>query len=156
MSESLNPLGSVLLVEDSPDDAVLTVRAFNRHKFCSAIDVVTDGLEALDFLFARGMHAGRKGMPLPRLVVLDLNLPKLDGIGVLRAIREEPATRLLPVVVLTSSRLEQDLTGAYTEGANSFLVKPIDFVEFVESARVLGHYWLTMNQHPPALRKGHA
>ena len=140
----------ILLVEDNPDDAILTVRAFKRSNLLHPIFVVQDGIEALDFLFARGDFTYRAGAPLPKLVVLDLKLPRLDGLGVLKAIRAEPRTRLMPVVVLTSSSEAQDLILAYGLGANSYLLKPIDFETFVEAARVLGNYWLMLNQPAPA------
>ena len=139
----------ILLVEDNPDDATLTLRAFKRSHVMNTIVVARDGIEALDFLFARGTYADRAGMPLPTLVILDLKLPKLDGLGVLRAIRADERTRLLPVVILTSSKEEQDLISGYSLGANSYVRKPVDFVEFAEAVKVLGIYWLMMNQSPP-------
>ena len=143
-------LEGILLVEDNPDDAILTVRAFKRSNLLHPIFVVQDGVEALDFLFARGDFAYRAGTPLPKLVVLDLKLPRLDGFGVLKAIRADRRTRLMPVVILTSSGEEQDLISGYALGANSYLLKPIDFETFVETARVVGNYWLTLNQPAPA------
>ncbi|MEP6873358.1 MAG: response regulator [Burkholderiales bacterium] len=139
----------ILLVEDNPDDVTLTLRAFSRSHVMNTIAVARDGIEALDYLFARGTHADRAGSPLPTLIILDLKLPKLDGLGVLRAIRADERTRLLPVVILTSSREEQDLISGYSLGANSYVRKPVDFVEFAEAVRVLGIYWLMMNQSPP-------
>lgn len=139
----------ILLVEDSPDDVALTLRAFKRSHVMNTIAVARDGIEALDFLFARGTHADRAGVPLPTLIILDLKLPKLDGLGVLKAIRADDRTRLLPVVILTSSKEEQDLISGYSLGANSYVRKPVDFVEFTEAVRVLGIYWLMMNQSPP-------
>ena len=144
-------LNTVLLVEDNSDDAVLTVRAFKRSNPAHPIFVVQDGIEALDFLFARGAFGARAGAALPKLVVLDLKLPRLDGLGVLKAIRNEPCTRLVPVVILTSSSERRDLAAGYALGANSYLLKPIDFEQFVATARVLGDYWLMMNQPAPAL-----
>ena len=108
-----------------------------------------DGVEALDFLFARGAHAGRAGEPPPTLVVLDLKLPRLDGLGVLKAIRADARTRFMPVVILTSSQEERDLISGYELGANSYVRKPVDFNEFLEAAKVLGIYWLMINQLPP-------
>jgi len=140
---------TILLVEDNPDDAKLTLRAFGRNNMLNPIVVARDGVEALDFLFARGAFAERVGMPLPTLVILDLKLPKLDGLGVLRAIRGDERTKLIPVVILTSSREEQDLIQGYALGANSYVRKPVDFAEFMEAARVLGIYWLMMNQSLP-------
>ena len=139
----------ILLVEDNPDDAALTLRAFKRSHVANPIAEVRDGIEALDFLFARGVHSDRVGAPLPTLIILDLKLPKLDGLGVLKAIREDERTRLLPVVILTSSKEEQDLISGYSLGANSYVRKPVDFSEFLEAVKVLGIYWLMMNQSPP-------
>ena len=139
----------ILLVEDSPDDAKLTLRAFKRSNMANPVVLVRDGVEALDFLFARGAYAERAGKPLPTLIILDLKLPKLDGLGVLRAVRGDERTKLIPIVVLTSSKEEQDLIHSYALGANSYVRKPVDFAEFLEAARVLGIYWLMMNQAPP-------
>jgi two-component system response regulator len=139
----------ILLVEDNPDDEALTLRALRRSHLVNPIAVARDGVEALDFVFARGAHADRAGEPLPTLVVLDLKLPKLDGLGVLRAIRADPRTRFMPVVILTSSQEERDLLSGYELGANSYVRKPVDFNEFVEAAKVLGIYWLMINQLPP-------
>jgi two-component system response regulator len=146
MSESSK---DILLVEDNPDDVTLTLRAFKRSHVMNTIAVARDGIEALDFLFARGAYADRAGAPLPTLVILDLKLPKLDGLGVLKALRADKRTRLLPVVILTSSKEEQDLISGYSLGANSYVRKPVDFAEFVEAVKVLGIYWLMMNQSPP-------
>jgi two-component system, response regulator len=140
---------TILLVEDNPDDAKLTLRAFKQNNMLNPIVVVRDGVEALDFLFARGAHAERAGKPLPTLVVLDLKLPRLDGLGVLRALRGDERTRLIPVVILTSSKEEQDLIQGYSLGANSYVRKPVDFAEFQEAVRRLGIYWLMTNQPPP-------
>ncbi len=139
----------ILLVEDNPDDATLTLRAFKRSHVMNTIAVVRDGVEALDYLFARGAYADRAGSPLPTLVILDLKLPKLDGLGVLKVIREDERTKLMPVVILTSSKEEQDLVSGYALGANSYVRKPVDFNEFLEAVKVLGIYWLAMNQTPP-------
>jgi two-component system response regulator len=139
----------ILLVEDNPDDADLTLRAFRRSHVMNTIHVVRDGIEALDYLFGRGEYAARETAPLPTLVILDLKLPKLDGLGVLRAIRASERTKLLPVVILTSSKEEQDLISGYSLGANSYVRKPVDFAEFLEAVKVLGIYWLMMNQSPP-------
>jgi two-component system response regulator len=140
---------TILLVEDNPDDVKLTLRAFKRNNMLNPVVVARDGVEALDFLFARGAHAGRAGKPLPALVILDLKLPKLDGLGVLKAVRGDERTRLIPVVILTSSKEEQDLIQGYSLGANSYVRKPVDFAEFQEAVRLLGIYWLTTNQPPP-------
>jgi two-component system response regulator len=136
-------------VEDNADDEKLTLRAFKRAHMVNPIAVARDGVEALDYLFARGAHADRQGAPLPTLVILDLKLPRLDGLGVLKALRADERTRLIPVVVLTSSKEEQDLVSSYSLGANSYVRKPVDFTEFMEAVRVLGVYWLMMNQAPP-------
>ena len=140
---------TILLVEDNPDDAKLSLRAFKRNKMLNPIVVARDGVEALDFLFARGAYAERAGKAPPTLIILDLKLPKLDGLGVLKAIRGDARTRLIPVVVLTSSKEEQDLIQSYSLGANSYVRKPVDFTEFVEAVRLLGIYWLMTNQAPP-------
>jgi len=140
---------TILLVEDNPDDAKLTLRAFKRNNMLNPIVVARDGVEALDFLFARGAYAQRAGMPRPTLIVLDLKLPRLDGLGVLKAVRGDERTRLIPVVILTSSKEEHDLAHSYSLGANSYVRKPVDFAEFMEAVRVLGIYWLMTNQPPP-------
>ena len=140
---------TILLVEDNSDDVVLTLRAFKRSHLMNPIAVARDGVEALDFLFARGAYAERANSHLPTLVILDLKLPKLDGLSVLKAIRADERTKLLPVVILTSSKEERDLISGYSLGANSYVRKPVDFAEFVEAVKVLGIYWLMMNQGPP-------
>ena len=140
---------TILLVEDNPDDTKLTLRAFKRNNMLNPIVVARDGVEALEFLFARGAYAERAGKPPPTLIILDLKLPKLDGLGVLKAIRGDARIRLIPVVVLTSSKEEQDLIQSYSLGANSYVRKPVDFTEFVEAVRLLGIYWLMTNQAPP-------
>jgi len=139
----------ILLVEDNPDDVVLTQRAFRRSNLMNPLVVVRDGVEALDYLFARGAHADRDAANLPTLVVLDLKLPRLDGLGVLKAMRADARTALLPAVILTSSQEEQDVVSGYAFGANSYVRKPVDFAEFVEAVKVLGIYWLALNQFPP-------
>ena len=139
----------ILLVEDNPDDEALTLRAFKRSHVMNPIAVARDGIEALDFLFARGAHSDRVGAPLPTLIILDLKLPKLDGLGVLKALRADARTQLIPVVILTSSKEEQDLISGYSLGANSYVRKPVDFTEFLEAVKILGIYWLMMNQAPP-------
>lgn len=139
----------ILLVEDNPDDAALTLRAFKRSHLINPISVARDGVEALDFLFARDAYVGRVDEPLPALVLLDLKLPRLDGLGVLRAIRADARTRFLPVVILTSSKEEEDLISGYSLGANSYVRKPVDFAEFMEAAKVLGIFWMILNQLPP-------
>ena len=139
----------ILLVEDNPDDAALTLRAFKRSHLMNPIAVVSDGIEALDFMFARGEYVGRASGPQPTLVILDLKLPKLDGLGVLKAMRADERTKYLPVVILTSSKEEQDLMSGYALGANSYVRKPVDFTEFLEAVKVLGIYWLMLNEIPP-------
>jgi two-component system response regulator len=141
---------TILLVEDNPDDVKLTLRAFKRNNMLNPIVVARDGVEALDFLFARGAYAERAGKPPPTLVILDLKLPKLDGLEVLRAIRGDERTKFIPVVILTSSKEQQDLMQGYALGANSYVRKPVDFTEFMEAVRILGIYWLMTNQTPAA------
>lgn len=138
----------ILLVEDRPDDVELTLRAFARSNVANEIVVVRDGEEALDYLFAMGTHAGRDPSLMPSVVLLDLKLPKIDGLDVLRRMRNDERTRRLPVVVLTSSNEEQDVVRSYDLGANSFVRKPVDFAEFIEAARLLGLYWLLLNEPP--------
>jgi CheY-like chemotaxis protein len=137
---------SILLVEDNPDDVLLTLRAFKKAHVANAIHVVSDGEEALAHLFA---EAGKDPPRLPAVILLDLNLPKVDGLTVLRRLRADERTRRLPVVVLTSSREERDIVGSYDLGANSFVRKPVDFDQFVDAARQLGLYWLMLNEPPP-------
>ena len=139
----------ILLVEDNPDDEALTLRALNKNRVANNIVVVRDGVEALDYLFASGSYAGRDPFELPQVVLLDLKLPKVDGLEVLRRIRSDPRTHMLPVVILTSSREEQDLIQAYSNGANSYVRKPVDFNQFVEAIGQLGLYWLVLNEAPP-------
>jgi two-component system response regulator len=136
----------ILLVEDNPDDVELTRIAFEEAKVANLLQVVNDGAEALDYLFARGKHAGRDPANLPSLVLLDLNLPRVDGREVLQAIREDPRTRSLPVVVLTTSTEPFDLESAYALGVNSYIQKPVDFERFVWAVKQVGLYWLVLNQ----------
>ncbi|WP_198032549.1 response regulator [Aerolutibacter daejeonensis] len=137
----------ILLVEDNPDDVELTRIAFNEAKIANALTVVTDGAEALDYLFARGAHADRNPADLPSIVLLDLNLPKVDGREVLQAIRANEATRTLPVVVLTTSAEPFDVETSYALGVNSYIQKPVDFEQFVWAVKQVGLYWLVLN-HP--------
>jgi CheY-like chemotaxis protein len=133
----------ILLVEDNPDDEALMLRAFQRSNLANRIEVARDGAEALELLL------GSQTRPLPTLVILDLKLPKVDGLDVLRRVRTSERTRTLPVVVLTSSREEQDLVESYRLGANSYVRKPVDFVQFAEATQTLGLYWLVVNEPPP-------
>jgi len=142
-------MDEILLVEDNPDDVDLTLRAFRKSKIANEIIIARDGVEALDYLFATGQHAGRDNSSLPQLVLLDLKLPRLDGLQVLERIRANPKTRLLPVVILTSSTEQPDLVTGYSLGANSYIRKPVDFQEFLVAVRRLGLYWLLLNQPPP-------
>ena len=140
--------GIILLVEDNADDAELTLRAFNKSNIANKVVVATDGEDALDYLFATGAHAGRDTSLSPELVLLDLKLPKIDGLEVLKRLRADDRTRRLPVVMLTSSNQEQDIIRSYDLGANSFVRKPVDFSRFVDAARQLGVYWLVLNEAP--------
>lgn len=141
--------GEILLVEDNPDDVDLTLRAFQRSRVRNEVIVARDGAEALDYLFSTGAHANRPTGEMPEVILLDLNLPKLHGLEVLKRLRADDRTRLLPVVVLTSSTEEQDIVRSYHLGANSYVRKPVDFAQFVEAARQLGLYWLVLNKRPP-------
>jgi len=138
----------ILLVEDNPDDEALTLRALNKNKLANGVVVARDGAEAVDFLFGTGAHAGRDVNDLPQIVLLDLKLPKLDGFEVLRRIRADERTKVLPVVILTSSKEERDVAQGYRDGCNSYVRKPVNFDEFVEAARQLGLYWLLLNEGP--------
>jgi two-component system, response regulator len=137
---------SILLVEDNPDDEALTIRALRNSNILNRVDVVRDGAEALDYLFATGAHSGRDTSVTTQVVLLDLKLPKIDGLEVLRRLRADDRTKLLPVVVLTSSDEERDLISSYRLGANSYVRKPVDFAEFSEAVRQLGLYWLLLNR----------
>jgi two-component system, response regulator len=142
----------ILLVEDNPDDEALTLRAFRKSNVRNEVVVARDGVEALDYLFCTGAWIAREPV-LPQVVLLDLKLPRLDGIEVLRRIRADERTRLLPVVVLTSSKEERDLLDSYSIGANSYVRKPVDFEQFLEAARSLGLYWLVLNETVVAGRR---
>jgi two-component system response regulator len=142
-------MSRILLVEDNEDDIALTLRALERNNLQNEVVVVRDGMEALDYLFCRGAHQARNPELLPELVLLDLNLPKLSGLEVLRQIRQHESGKFLPVVVLTSSVEDRDVVESYRLGANSYVQKPVNFVEFVEATRELGLYWLVLNRRPP-------
>ena len=139
----------VLLVEDNPDDALLILRALKKNGVKNEVIVVRDGVEALDYLFGTGIYAGRDTTIMPQLILLDLRLPKIDGLEVLRRVRDDERTKLLPVVVLTSSRDDQDLVEGYGLHANSYVCKPVGFERFVEAVRQLKLYWLILNEPPP-------
>lgn len=142
----------ILLVEDNPDDVELTRRAFKKGNVANDLMVVTDGAEAVDWLYGTGKYEGRDTSIQPAVILLDLRLPRLDGIEVLKRIRGDERTRLLPVVILTSSKEEIDLLNGYKEGANSYIRKPVDFDQFIEAAQQLKLYWLVMNEEPPPRR----
>src|SRR5271157_5202105 len=139
----------ILLVEDSPEDAELTVRALRRNKLANEIQVVEDGAEALDFLFCRGAYRDRPLSHYPRLVLLDLKLPKVSGMEVLRAIRSDERTKAIPIVVFTSSKEERDQIDGYKLGVNAYVQKPVDFQQFNETVRQIGMFWMLINQAPP-------
>jgi two-component system response regulator len=139
----------VLLVEDNPDDLLLTLRALKKNSVVGGVVVARDGVEALDYLFATGEYAGRDTRSMPRLILLDLKLPKIDGLEVLRRLRADERTRLLPVVILTSSKEMQDLLDGYGLGANSYVHKPVNFEQFVRAVDQLKRYWLGLNEAPP-------
>jgi len=142
-------LKNILLVEDNPDDEVLTLHALKTNGIGNAVVVARDGAEALDYLFARGEHAGRDVNETPAVILLDLNMPKVGGLEVLRQLRADPRTRRTPVVILTTSREEQDLVNSYELGANSYVRKPVDFEQFSDAVRSLGMYWLLLNELAP-------
>lgn len=140
---------TILLVEDNPDDEALAIRALKRHHVSNQVIVAHDGVEALEYLFCTGMYAKRDINFKPTVVLLDLKLPRVDGLEVLRRLREDDRTKLLPIVVLTTSSEEQDMLNSYSLGCNSYIRKPVDFVQFSEAIRQLGMYWLLMNEPPP-------
>ncbi len=139
----------ILLVEDNPDDEALTLRALKKNNIGNRLVVVRDGVEAVDFLFAKGTYADRDPSDLPQVILLDIKLPKMDGLEVLKRIRADQSTALLPVVILTSSKEERDLIQSYKLGANSYVRKPVDFGQFLEAVHQLGLYWLVINETPP-------
>lgn len=143
----------ILLVEDNADDEALTMRALQKNNITNGIVVARDGVEALDYLFARGKHADRDTGMQPAVILLDLKLPRVDGFEVLRELRADNRTRLLPVVILTSSKEQQDIANGYNLGANSYVRKPVDFQHFVEAVRQLGLYWLVLNEEPVGARR---
>jgi two-component system, response regulator len=138
----------ILLVEDNPSDAELALRALKKNKLANNIIRVCDGEEALDFIFARGQFKTRERLNIPKLIHLDLKLPKVDGLELLKIIKADPVTKLIPVVVLTSSIEESDMIESYRLGVNSYIVKPVDFDKFIESVRNIGFYWLLLNKQP--------
>ena len=144
---------TILLVEDNPDDAELTLRALRQYNVSNEISVVRDGAEALDYLFATGTYSDRDTTLMPAVVILDLKLPKVDGLEVLQRMRADERTALTPVVILTSSKEERDMINGYKFGANSYVQKPVDFTEFIEAARQLGLYWFVINEPPPQIRR---
>ena len=139
----------ILLVEDNPDDVELTLHAFQKHHLANRVHVVRDGAEALEFLFRTSAYKDRRTEDSPQLVLLDLKLPKVDGLEVLRRMKADPRNRMIPVVMLTSSREDRDITESYRLGVNSYIVKPVNFEQFTEAVRQLGLYWLLMNEPPP-------
>lgn len=144
------PTRTILLVEDNPDDEALTLRALRKNNIANEVAVARDGVEALDYLWAEGSHQGRNVRDLPAVVLLDLKLPRVDGLEVLRRLRADRRTELVPVVILTSSKEEQDLVNGYKLGANAYVRKPVDFTKFMDAVRQLGLFWLVLNEVPPA------
>jgi two-component system response regulator len=142
----------ILLVEDNPDDGELTLRALKKNNIQNDVVIARDGAEALDYLFGTGAYAGRDLSQMPSVTLLDLKLPKVDGLEVLKRIREHEQTKFLPVVILTSSKEEQDLIKGYSLGANSYIRKPVDFSQFIDAVRQLGLYWLLLNEAVPQRR----
>lgn len=144
-----NEAVEILLVEDSPEDRELTLRALEKARLANRIQIACDGAEALDFMFGEGAYAGRPPQTLPRVVLLDLKLPKVDGLEVLQRLKADERTRLVPVVVLTSSREQRDVIESYRLGVNSYIVKPVNFERFASAVQDLGMYWLLLNERPP-------
>jgi two-component system response regulator len=152
MAKSQKDSRFILLVEDNPDDELLTIKALKESKIKNEVVVAHDGVEALDFLYGTGTHKGRDVRIVPDVILLDLKLPRIDGLEVLRRIRADERTKILPVVILTSSREEQDVMNGYRLGANSYIRKPVDFDNFSEAIRHLGLYWLVLNENPNRIR----
>ena len=143
----------ILLVEDNPDDVVLTLRALKKNNILNEVIVANDGAEALDFFFGTGIYEGRDTNVMPVITLLDLKLPKIDGLEVLQRLRADSRTKILPVIVLTTSKEEKDILDSYNFGANSYIRKPVDFIQFTEAIRQLGMYWLLLNERPPTGRR---
>jgi two-component system response regulator len=139
----------ILLVEDNENDEKLTLRALKKNNIMNPVVVARDGVEALDYLFGTGTYADKERGVLPQIVLLDLNLPRIGGVDVLRRIREAPATKLLPVIVLTSSKEEEDVLNSYSNGANAYVRKPVDFAQFTDAVKTLGLFWLLLNEAAP-------
>lgn len=152
MGPNLQNRRFILLVEDNPDDELLTVKALKESNIKNEIVVTHDGVEALDYLYGKGIYKGRDISVMPDVILLDIKLPRIDGLEVLRKLRSDERTRILPVVILTSSREEQDLMTGYRLGANSYIRKPVDFEKFAEAIRHLGLYWLVLNEVPKGSR----
>jgi two-component system, response regulator len=143
----------ILLVEDNPHEAQLTIRSFKKHNLANRLLHIDDGEEALDFIFARGAYTGRKGKNIPKLILLDLKLPKISGLEILKAVKEDEQTKIIPVIVLTSSKEEQDIIASYRLGVNSYIVKPVNFDSFSKAVIELGMYWMLLNVPPVASGK---
>lgn len=144
--------GPILLIEDNQDDEALTIRALRKNNIANEVIVAHDGVEALDYLFGTGAHAGRDLGTMPQVILLDLNLPRIGGLEVLRRMRADDRTKWLAVVVLTSSKEDEDIINSYSSGANSYVRKPVDFAQFTEAVKMLGLYWLLLNEGPPGSR----
>ena len=138
----------ILLVEDNPQDAEMAIRALKKNNLANNVALVTDGVEALDFIFARGAYSARRIESGPKIVLLDLKLPKVNGLEVVKAVKSDERTKIIPVIALTSSSEEKDIIESYRLGVNSYIVKPVDFDKFVEAIKGLGYYWLLLNQSP--------
>ena len=148
-----NSIVEILIVEDTAEDLELTLRALRKANVSNRIQIARDGVEALEFVFCEGPHAERKIENIPKVILLDLKLPRLDGVSVLKRIKTDPRTQSIPVVVLTSSKEQSDVVESYKLGVNSYIVKPVDFDQFMESVRQIGTYWLMLNQTPPVTKE---